>query len=81
MDSTLFSGASNPNLVIWIRPRNRSEAIAELISPEMTYIFAQPGVTRHILELKVPVPVMIIRNVLHPHLVNGKTYTVKRVNP
>ena len=33
----------------------------------------------HILELKAGVPVIIIRNVLHPHLVNGKMYVVKWV--
>ena len=35
------------------------------------------GVLPHILGLKVGVPVMIIHNVLHTHLINGKIYVVK----
>ena len=34
-----------------------------------------------ILELKVADPVMISRNMLHPHLANGKMYVFKCVTP
>ena len=61
--------------------RNRSEVVPELTSKEMTYNYVPAGVPPHILELKVGIPVMMIRNVLHPHLVNGKMYVVKRVTP
>ena len=37
----------------------------QLISPEMTYNYAPTAVPPHILDLKVGVPVMVIRNVLH----------------
>ena len=50
----------------------------EMMSPELTYNFAPTGVPPHNLILKIGVPVMVIRNVLHPHLCNGKMYVVKK---
>ena len=49
-----------------------------MMSPELTYNFPPTGVPPHNLILKIGIPVMVIRNVLHPHLCNGKMYVVKK---
>ena len=49
-----------------------------MMSPELTYNFAPTEVPPHNLILKIGVLVMIIRDVLHPNLVNGKMYVVKK---
>ena len=58
--------------------QSTQEHPAEIISPELTYNYAPTGVPPHLLKLKIGVPVMVIRNVLHPHLVNGKMFVVKK---
>ena len=52
---------------------------SEVIVPEMTYNYAPTGVPPHMLQLKIGVPVMVIRNVLHPYLVNGAIFVVKKI--
>ncbi|KAI0558600.1 ATP-dependent DNA helicase RRM3 [Gracilaria domingensis] len=52
------------------------DRIQTFLGPEVTYTYAPTGVPPHNLFLKVGVPVMFIRNVLHPHLVNGKMFVV-----
>ena len=59
-----------------IRDR-RNTASDGVVLPEMTYNYCPTGVPKHLLQLKKGVPVMIIRNVLHPHLVNGKIFIVR----
>ena len=54
-----------------------SSPTIEPISPELTYTYTPTGVPPYILELKIGVPVMVIRNVLHPHLVNGAMFFLK----
>ena len=54
-----------------------SSPTIEPINPELTYTYTPTGVPPHILELKIGVPVMVIRNVLHPHLVNGAMFVLK----
>lgn len=44
----------------------------------MTYTFCQTDVPLHHLKLKRSAPVMIIRNILHPDIGNGKIYVVIR---
>ena len=57
------------------RRTNNTESDGILL-PEMTYNYCPTGVPPHNLILKKGVPVMVIRNVLHPHLVNGKIFIV-----
>lgn len=45
--------------------------------PEITYQFYPSGVPAHRLKLKKGVPVMVIRSLLHPDLVNGKLLVVQ----
>ena len=54
-----------------------SSPTIEPINPELTYTYTPTGVPPHILELKIVVPVMVIRNVLYPHLVNGSMFVFK----
>ena len=54
-----------------------SSPTVEPINPELTYTYTPNGVPPHILELKIGVPVMVIRNVLHPYLVNGAMFVLK----
>ncbi|KAI0560144.1 ATP-dependent DNA helicase RRM3 [Gracilaria domingensis] len=56
------------------------DRIQTVLGPEVTYNYAPTGVPPHNLFLKVGVPVMVIRNVLHPHLVNGKMFVVTGVS-
>jgi PIF1-like helicase/Helitron helicase-like domain at N-terminus len=51
---------------------------AHAMLPEMANHVAPTGVPLHELEFKIGAPVMIIRNVLHPHLVNGRVLILKR---
>jgi hypothetical protein len=51
---------------------------AQAMLPEVANNVAPTGVPLHDLEFKIDVPVMIIGNVLHPHLVNGRVLIVKR---
>lgn len=53
--------------------------MSECVVPEMTYQFNPSGVPLHRPILKRGVPVMIIRNVLFPDLVNGKMFNVERI--
>ena len=48
-----------------------------VVLPEMTYNYCPTGVPKHLLQLKKVVPVMIIRDVLYPHLANGKLFIVR----
>jgi hypothetical protein len=50
----------------------------EAVLPEMATHMAPTGVPLRKLRLKIGAPVMIIRNVCHPHLVNGRVLIVKR---
>jgi hypothetical protein len=50
----------------------------EAILPEIAMHMAPTGVPLHKLRIKIGVPVMIIRNICHPHLVNGRVLIVKR---
>jgi PIF1-like helicase len=50
----------------------------EAVLPEMAIHMAPTGVPLHKLRLKIGAPVMIIRNVCHPQLVNGRVLIVKR---
>ena len=49
----------------------------EPIDPELTYTYTPTGIPPPILELKIGVPVIVIQNVLHPHLVNGAMFVLK----
>ena len=51
---------------------------AETISMQLTYNYAPTGVPLHLIKVKICVPVMVIRNVLHSHLVNGKMFVIKK---
>ncbi len=81
---SLFPGQFIPPLIVSCKvTRVRSNRatgpngeIDEAILPEMTHRFAPTGVAPHRLLLKIGVPVMIIRDVLFPHLVNGKVVVV-----
>ena len=50
--------------------QSSQEHSAEIISLELIYNYAPTGVPLHLLQLKIGVPVMVIRNVLYLHLVN-----------
>ena len=54
-----------------------SSPTIEPINPELTYTYTPTEVPPHILELKIGLPVMVIRNVLDPHLVNGAMFVLK----
>ena len=61
-----------------IRRQGSSGRSAPIITPELTYSYAPTGVPPHKIQLKVGAPVMVIRNVRHPDLLNGKMFVVKR---
>ncbi|KAI0559297.1 hypothetical protein FGB62_159g06 [Gracilaria domingensis] len=52
------------------------DRIQTVLGPEVTYNYVTTGVHPHNLLLKVGVPDIVIGNVLHPHLVNGKMFVV-----
>lgn len=49
----------------------------ETINRKLTYTYTPTGVSPHILQFKIGIPVMVIRNVLHKHLVNGAMFVPK----
>lgn len=57
----------------------RAEGLGKLIFPELTYSYAPKEFPLHILMLKIGFPVMIIRNFLHPRLLNVKIFVVKHI--
>ena len=61
-----------------IRRQGSSRGNAPIIIPELTYIYEQTGVPPLELQLKVGALVMVIRNVRHPELRNGKMCVFKR---
>lgn len=66
--------------IVPLRSSNgRIAQIDNLIGPELAYYYAPTGVLEHILELKVCVPVMVTRNALHPHLLNGKLFVISGI--
>lgn len=72
---TLFSYTSvDPHRSVEGREQNPESSY---VVPEMTHRFCPTGVPPHHLKLKIGAPVMVIRNVLHPHIVNGKMFVVK----
>jgi hypothetical protein len=52
----------------------------EAVLPEIATHMAPTGVPLHKLCLKIGAPVMIIRNVCHPHLLNGRVLIVKALH-
>ena len=50
----------------------------QAVLPEVAYGYAPTGLPRHKLEVKIGVPLMIIRTVMHPDLVNGKVLILAR---
>jgi len=51
----------------------------DIIQSEFTYKYAPTGIPSHELQLKKGVPILVIRNVLHPYLLNEATFVVKHV--
>lgn len=56
----------------------QANPIREYVLPEMTHNFCPTGVPAHKLVLKIGAPLMVIRNVVHPKIVNGKLFVLKR---
>jgi hypothetical protein len=54
---------------------------AHAMLPELAQNVAPTEVPLHEFEFKIGAPVMIIRNVLYPHLVNGRVMTIARFTP
>lgn len=66
--------------IVPIRRQNgSSEQHNNLIGPEMTYNYASTGVPKQKLKLRIGVPVMAIRNVVRPYLLNGKMFVLSEI--
>ena len=61
-----------------VRRQGSSASSSPIITPELTYSYAPRGVPPHKLQLKVVAPVMVIRNVRRPDLLNCNMFVVKR---
>lgn len=62
------------------RVQNPESEILSSIVPKFAYMYEPTGVPHYNLDLKIGVPVMNIRNVMHPAVVNGKLVMVVRVD-
>lgn len=50
-----------------------------LIGPVITYDYSPTGVPKHKLGHKIGVPVMVIRNLLHPYALSGKMFVASGI--